>query len=519
MPARSAPLAVAALAVLVAAGLSPASARVGPSTAIAEPSGTTVQRYDVGRPGPSFVVSGTASGTTSVDIDCVTGTPPTAQAVTLASSILVTGGTFQTTVTESSVPPATCRLAAVPSGSTATDDVSAFTGPVLHTDAVQPISETGVPYGLRLFLGDGQGVLNAESAGFCGDTLLATLNDDLSRSGALHSCLAVLPKADLSGTASPVRVDGHQAFLPSQVFAYSLGLTEPLVTSVHVGTTGDVTWRESAGLLRCQKSDTFPPTQSSCGSLVTTGVRFTRSAQYFRDGHQVRMADTFTSTDTAAHSVDLRYFASFAGTGTGPVGYRFPGHGSAFSASSKGEVVTGLGSRTDSLLVRSDLGAGGQDPSADTRALTWSRAPSRLAFSGGKADQLEMSYRLAVPASGLASLGLTDSERPLTTDVEALVAEAVADLRVPRPAITSPHPGGVVHGRRTTVRGTVTAGPNGLPVSVRVDGHLAKVTATSATKASFSVRFKESLGKHTLIAVARDTAGNTAHASLTIHNR
>jgi hypothetical protein len=76
----------------------------------------------------------------------------------------------------------------------------------------------------------------------------------------------------------------------------------------------------------------------------------------------------------------------------------------------------------------------------------------------------------------------------------------------------------VIKGRSTTVKGKVRAGANGLPVSVTVNGHAATLTPTSATTAKFKVTFKESLGKHTLTAVAKDAAGNTRRASIRVRN-
>jgi hypothetical protein len=181
-------------------------------------------------------------------------------------------------------------------------------------------------------------VLQAQSTGLCGDSLLASVNDDLSTSGAMHSCVAALPADDLAKTASTIKVDGHDAFLPSGVFRYSLGLTEPLVTSVRVRASGDVSWTESATLLRCKKSDSFPPSQPTCGGLASTGVGFARTTTYLRDGHQTRIRDSYTSTDGTSHAVDLRYLASFVGTGPGAVGYRFPGRGAVFEKSSKAEA-------------------------------------------------------------------------------------------------------------------------------------------------------------------------------------
>jgi hypothetical protein len=87
------------------------------------------------------------------------------------------------------------------------------------------------------------------------------------------------------------------------------------------------------------------------------------------------------------------------------------------------------------------------------------------------------------------------------------------------PRITSPADHAVVHGRSTTVKGVVVAGANGLPTSVTVNGHAAALKpTTSRSKATFAVTFSESLGRHTLRAVARDAGGNVRSTSISVRN-
>jgi hypothetical protein len=133
-------------------------------------------------------------------------------------------------------------------------------------------------------------------------------------------------------------------------------------------------------------------------------------------------------------------------------------------------------------------------------------------------SEFEMTYALTVPENGAAHLGFADSEAITTAAASALAGRGVADM-MPTPTITSPADHAVISGRSTTVKGKVRAGANGLPSSVTVNGHAATLTATGASSAKFKVTFKESLGKHTLTAVAKDAAGNTRRRSITVRNR
>jgi hypothetical protein len=68
------------------------------------------------------------------------------------------------------------------------------------------------------------------------------------------------------------------------------------------------------------------------------------------------------------------------------------------------------------------------------------------------------------------------------------------------------------------VKGSLTAGANGLPTTVSVNGHAAHITKTSPTTATYKVTFSESTGKHTITVRATDSVGNSATASVSVTN-
>ena len=134
------------------------------------------------------------------------------------------------------------------------------------------------------------------------------------------TCLFGLPDRDIDPSGKPkhsaIRVDGHNAYLPSGVHDFRgapQSLTVPqstLAVSRSIAHNGDVTITESAALKRCSVSDHYPPTTASCPALLATGVTFKRVTKFWRNGHQVKIRDTFTSTNHHAHTVTLQYLGS-----------------------------------------------------------------------------------------------------------------------------------------------------------------------------------------------------------------
>jgi hypothetical protein len=256
---------------------------------------------------------------------------------------------------------------------------------------------------------------------------------------------------------------------------------------------------------------------TSCPTLVSSGVEFRRVSTLDPSDHQIGLRDSFVSEDGAAHSLRLQYGKAneTSPPPTGAPGYIFPGHSARFSTPAPAAVITGLGKKAGTVLARSDIYSGENDPQADTLGLTWSRAPSSLSFVQDTGLTYGMSYALTVPKHGTAYLGFELSESLLTSATQTLARRAVAAM-VNSPSITSPHNGAKVHGKKVTVKGTATVGANGLPTSVTVNGHKATLKATKSGK-SFSAKVKEPAGAHTITVIAKDVAGNTASRRIKIH--
>jgi hypothetical protein len=128
-----------------------------------------------------------------------------------------------------------------------------------------------------------------------------------------------------------------------------------------------------------------------------------------------------------------------------------------------------------------------------------------------------MSYNLTVPAHSAADLGFAFSQNTQVSTVQPLARAAEADM-MPTPRITSPANGAHLAGTSTTVKGTLAIGANGLPTSVKVNGHHATITRTSSTTAKFAVTFTERAGRHKITAVATDSGGNSRSTHITVRN-
>jgi hypothetical protein len=179
-----------------------------------------------------------------------------------------------------------------------------------------------------------------------------------------------------------------------------------------------------ARLKRCT-ANTYPPTAESCSALTYTGVTYQRVIDVVLGTHQVRVHDSFTSTDGQPHTVRAQYQSRVERNGSGSPGYAFPGHGTSFSPANPDQVVTGFGSSpAATVLVRSDVYAAVGEPMTDCQALTWSRPPSEIQFSHTADDTLAMPYTFHVRAGGTAQLGLAESEEQSPAKARTLATTA-----------------------------------------------------------------------------------------------
>jgi hypothetical protein len=530
-------ISVAAMAVPVAASATTTSAGSvgrGTFTTITSPSKDITYQFTDGATNSIRVTGHTSLDVTVVNIDCVTSAiDNTPEISLLAPGVSVTDGRFTVNGVFSSQSPITCRLRAIPTDVDveAGDYIGSFTGPIIYPDSFGVSKdESGTPYSFTATAAEGGGLGLLTDAGNCGVETLISVQLPAVQVGPIDlACGFSIASFNVtaSGTSngSAVQVGGHSVYLPEAVHTLlinqqGLGVKQSKLTIVRkVAKNGEVTITESAPLMRCA-GNAYPPTSTSCPKLISSGVSFKRVSTVLRGDHQVKVRDSYFSTDHRAHAVKVQYASAPQvqtgnDTATGQVGYTFPGHGNSFKPTDLGQSVGGLGSKIGTIGIRGDIYARSDDPDVDTITETWSRGPAKILYSVQPGNEFAMPYSLSVPARGATSLGFAMSERVATADVRKLASAAEHDM-LPGLTVTSPH--GVVHGKRTTVKGRVVAGANGLPTSVKVNGHAAKIHVTNASGGTYSVTFSEPKGTHTVTVAVSDVVGNTATKSIKIKN-
>ncbi|MCW2784448.1 MAG: hypothetical protein JWP74_965 [Marmoricola sp.] len=535
MPTRPARiLLVAALATgsLVALAQTSSAVGTGTFTRITTPASTTMYAYN-GAPGATnhVTIAGQASlDVTSVDIKCIVTGASGIDAQALATAVPVTAGNFSVVATFTSLT-TNCRLRAIPNGvDVTTDYLGSYAGPLFYAHELVLTKIGSTVYGYSAAGEQGSGIGLITDAATCGAGILATIatpSMEVLGSGQ-QQCAFTLPEGNVTSggtsTQSSIRVSGHNAYLPATVHNYlngdlSLGVTQtPLTTTFSAASNGDVTVTEAATLMRCSVADTYPPTHASCPALVSAGVRFTRTVNIFRGAHEIRVRDRFAATDGHAHPLGLQYQVSPYAPPTGAAGFTFPNHSSTFAKAVPDQVVTGLGTKAASVFIRSDIDGVEGDPAVDAFGLTWSRAPSDIRFAHGSSNLFAMPYSVSVPAGGSAYLGFAEVEAPSTSGAKTRARVAATEM-VSTPTISSPRAGASIHGTRTTVKGTVALGANGLVKKVTVNGHAAHLTISSSqTYVSYSATFAEAHGAHTVKVTATDAAGNASSRAIRVKN-
>jgi hypothetical protein len=431
-------------------------------------------------------------------------------------------GQFQTTTTRVSTQG--CQLRALPDGVSLTSNLAAFTGPVIYSiqflralvDPTKAESSTNPVIDFTVYGGEGNGSVAMWGSDRGVSNLAYAPRPTLRRINRVsQTALGVDDESDA------LIADGHDALVPDQanelIFERKLDLVPPALTvELAVAPNGDETVTESEPLVSCNGSG--DPDTALCTQLVPVGVRLDRTLHYFRNGQQVQVRDTFVSTDGHQHSVKSRYESYMFPLYNQP-GIVIPGHGTNATGYTATKHLTGFGSGSKTLLVRSDRYASANEEQATTEGLTWSRPPSSIdIIPNATLTQMRLTYFLTVPAHSRAGLGFAISGSTATSEVVQLGRDASA-VMMSKPAVTSPRNGAKTRKHRVLVTGRVAFGANGFPTRVTVNGHRGTLTVLSATSARFRVAVPVARGTHTLSVVAVDSGGNTTRTAVRVHRR
>jgi Glucodextranase, domain B/PASTA domain len=221
------------------------------------------------------------------------------------------------------------------------------------------------------------------------------------------------------------------------------------------------------------------------------------------------MTDTWSSSDGAAHAVDLLYddVVGVQGFGDGNRGWQFPGQ-AGFTAFGSGASIPAPAAAPGSILVRTDVTAPDGDPNQAFGAITFDSPPAGFRFASN--SEMEEHRVMPIPAGGSASLTYIYSLGSTSADVTRLALAAQDRLQPLAVSVTSPASGDTVSSSPAAVMGTATAG-SGIS-SLVVGGQTVPVEPTGSWRADVPL----TPGSNTIDILATDAAGNTAHGQLSI---
>jgi hypothetical protein len=449
---RSLPLVVVLVTLVIAA---PAQAQITGSTittpadphfALIDPDAATA---------PTVSISGTATGSGSVDIVCLrdhvgygdvfAGNVPVAADGTFAVAdvpLISQNGVRHPTSQEG-----TCRLLAWPAGTTPANR-DAFSGPRL---AISKIGRVTQPAGSANAGAVVDAYVLASGVGF------STLSRPLGRVG-INDAAILDPATFKTATSSfygsggfgfdqtqprfALEIDGQAAYPPA-VAASGIGTAptyaNPGLNGVKIDVTqfspatGAMTVRETAQLVRCAPDNAYPPTADSCARFTPAPVALVRTTEFSHGNQVIRVVDRWTSTDGRRHRLDLSLAQSPCLGSTydcsAHVAHRLPGEAaySVREGTSTGAVGPGA------ILSRDTT-----DPARGGNAVILGQRADSARFGRDTYNEVfVLDYRArSIPATGSLTMTHTYALTRSAGEIESLAAAVT-----PAPPSAPPHGG------------------------------------------------------------------------------
>ncbi|PTL56584.1 PASTA domain-containing protein [Paraconexibacter algicola] len=448
----------------------------------------------------------------------------------LAADLVVAGGAFSgtldlTPIDDDGFP---CTARAVPDGDASPGDIGRFAGPrmfISHFAApAQAGMATPVNGGGTAFIDTYGAYAGPRGTGFSYEpdddalyelspvnptTLFATYEF-----GGYYpfDTAADIDDRNAANTGSALTVDGHNGYLAPNIpilnYDGMAGSELPtgvasITANASLDAAGTLTMTESYPVYRCADAggtpnDTHPVTTASCPRTVSAGVRLDRVKRFTNDGASVVLADTFVSTDGAAHDVGLEVDED--NSVSDYVETKAPGD-LAFTIRGFGDVLT-YTSAPATLLTRdsqypesSYVGAGARTALEQPVRTTWEDD-----------DESFTLQRIAVPA-GASATRTTVYAVSLSSTAAESGANALEDQQgAPTIAIASPAAGSTTTSNVAIVAGT--ARDNKAVASVKVNGQSVPVASDGSWVAPIALQ----PGANAIAAVVADGAGNTNQA-------
>ncbi len=453
--------AIAAVGVLLI-GAGPAWAVSPTSSSISSPGDHSRFFYDASAASSTvFMVTGTATGSGNLDVDCFDGN---GTQYTLVSNVAPTiGNSFSVPITSSELNSAgfyhsgqdgTCVLRAVPTGSSTKyppGSVSSFEGPLIAVTQRALFTNMGQATDYDYSMSGFAGVMRLEAAGDEG--LGATLLEPTAFASSTPSFNGV-------GSYGEITVDGAEAFDASSAESSLPGYQGLTVSDSFDASTGDLTVSEAEPLLLCQ------PSVSICTSYTESGVEFDRTWQETQDGTVADQTDAFRSVDGNPHSLDAQLndviFSQAGFTGSGDVaGFKFVGS-STWQDYPQNATVS-LPSGANSIYFKVDDNTPDAGDGVNPQgAISYAAAPSGpVEFTASDEDnsgnfpEFALPYDRTIPAGGQTVLRFSYAQAFDLTTAQTQAQAALARF-APQLAVTSPDDGATVDASTVSVSGTAS---------------------------------------------------------------
>ena len=263
--------------------------------------------------------------------------------------------------------------------------------------------------------------------------------------------------------------------------------------------------------MKCTPNDVWNPNSTDCTAYGSTGVAIKRVTSFTDGGRVQTVTDTYSSTDGAAHALDLEYETDLNAP---TAGWELPGE-SAFSQHSTGDTAPAASTAPGTVYTIDDTS---KAPSLTNPvgAMTFATPYSSVRFDNtlwslydsGEESAL-FDYQRTVPAGGSVTITWSYATGATVAEVQGDATAARDAMQAPSVAISSPAGGSTVTSSPVTVTGSASAG-SGVK-SVTVNG-IAATLSGGTWRASVALTG----GQNTITATATSDAGNTAKASETV---
>jgi hypothetical protein len=241
----------------------------------------------------------------------------------------------------------------------------------------------GTLFDYYVWAGQLSGAFDYVSVGDCGVFDGYLFDPTLANTTTTFFCNAGLFQNDsnTSPTRSELQIDAKDAYPPyvaEQINPDASGLPAVSYTYSLDPATGNLTIHETDPLVKCTDTS-YPPDTTKCATFVSAGVTDNITITQDHDGRVSWFTESFASTDTHSHTLDLLWDQNqrFHGSSgdSDNVEYEFPGQ-SGFAIPTAGSSVT-LPATAGTIYIRVHGGADGDMNTGRGRSSTTGRRRAR----------------------------------------------------------------------------------------------------------------------------------------------